>query len=237
MYTTESVMRDLEAAGTEQNRKIYRRHGAGDNQFGVSYANLGAMEKQIKREKNPNRDHLLGLELWATGNLDAQVLALRLADPTRVDDATLNQWAREVDNYGMADALGAFAARSANAHALGYAWIDADGEWIETAGWDILLQLIMNGTLTDAECEALLARIGRDIRTAKNRVRYAMNMTIINIGVRGGGLYTDAMNTARTIGPVIVDHGQTGCKTPDAAGYIDKTLAYQAGKLARKASG
>ena len=115
MVTFDSVMRDLEAAGTAQNRKIYRRHGAGDNQFGVSYATLDAMTKQIKREKNPERDHILGLELWATGNLDAQVLALRLADPTRMDDDTLNQWAREVDNYGMADALGAFAARSANA--------------------------------------------------------------------------------------------------------------------------
>jgi len=34
------VMTELEFLGTEQNRKIYRRHGAGDNQFGVSFANL-----------------------------------------------------------------------------------------------------------------------------------------------------------------------------------------------------
>ena len=237
MVTFDSVMRDLEAAGTAQNRKIYRRHGAGDNQFGVSYATLDAMTKQIKREKNPERDHILGLELWATGNLDAQVLALRLADPTRMDDDTLNQWAREVDNYGMADALGAFAARSANAHKLGYTWIDADDEWIETAGWNILHQLIISGKLTDAECEALLARIEQDIHEAKNRVRYAMNTAIINIGVRGGGLYTDAMATAHTIGPVTVDHGQTGCKTPDAATYIDKTLAHRAKKAASQAAG
>lgn len=236
MFTTERVMSDLEAAGTEQNRKIYRRHGAGDNQFGVSYATLGAMEKQIKREKNPARDHILGLELWATGNLDARVLALRLADPTRMNDDALIQWVHEVNDYGMADALGAFASRSANAHALGYAWIDAGHEWIETAGWNILHHLIASGELTDAECEALLVRIEQDIHTARNRVRYAMNTAIIAIGIRGGGLYTGAMASAHTIGPVIVDHGQTGCKTPDAATYINKTLAHQAKMAARKAA-
>ncbi|MFN8379166.1 MAG: DNA alkylation repair protein [Anaerolineae bacterium] len=235
MYTTERVMHDLEAAGSEQTRKTYRRHGVGENQFGVSYATLGTMEKQIKREKDPNRDHDLGLELWATGNHDARVLALRLSDPTRMDKGTLNQWVQDVDNYGMADALGAFAARSAYANEIGYAWIDADHEWVESTGWNVLHHLILSGELTDAECKALLLRIERDIHTAKNRVRHEMNTAIINIGVCGGDLYTGAVDTAHTIGPVIVDHGQTGCKTPDAVAYIDKTRAYQAEKAARKA--
>lgn len=236
MFTFESVMHDLEAAGTEQNRKIYRRHGAGDNQFGVSYAYMGTLEKQIKREKNPTRDHELGMQLWATGNLDAQVLALRLLDPKRMDQATLEQWVLGIGDYGMADAFGAFTAKTPYARALGYEWIDGDGEWIETSGWNILTHLILTNELTDAECEALLRRIEANIHTAKNRVRYSMNMAIINIGVRGGALYTGAMTSAKMIGPVIVDHGQTGCKTPDAAVYIDKTLAHQAEKAARKAA-
>lgn len=236
MYTTEQVMQELEAAGTEQNRKIYRRHGAGDNQFGVSYATLGAIEKQIKREKNPARDHEIGLELWATGNRDAQVLALRLLDPRRVDRDALNQWVRGLGDYGMADALGVFVAKVPDARELGYAWIDAEGEWIETTGWNVIGNLVALGEISEAECTELLVRIEREIHTAKNRVRYSMNQVVIAVGVRDGALYPLAMTSAQTIGPVMVDHGQTGCKTPDAASYIEKTLAYQAEKAARKAA-
>ena len=42
------VMRELEANGTAQNRKVYARHGAGENMFGVSFANLEKLRKQIK---------------------------------------------------------------------------------------------------------------------------------------------------------------------------------------------
>ena len=46
--SVEDVLRELELLGTEQTRKIYRRHGVGENQFGVSYANLGKLKKRIK---------------------------------------------------------------------------------------------------------------------------------------------------------------------------------------------
>jgi 3-methyladenine DNA glycosylase AlkD len=234
MFTTETVLHDLEAAGSEQTRKTNRRHGIGDNQYGVLYSSLGALEKQIKREKNPARDHDMGLELWATGNHEARVLALRLLDPQRMDDETLNAWVCEVDNYGMADAFAAFAAKTPHAHDLAFDWIGQNGEWVEAAGWNVLSHLILTGELSDAECAALLPRIERDIHTAKNRVRYSMNMVLINIGVRGGDLYTGAVTSAQHIGPVMVDHGQTGCKTPDAIPYIDKTLAHRAEKTARQ---
>jgi 3-methyladenine DNA glycosylase AlkD len=234
MFTTDSVMASLEAAGSEQTRKTYRRHGISDNMFGVSYATLGALEKQIRREKNPARDHAMGLDLWATGNYDACILALRLLDPQRMDEATLNRWVQQPDNYGMADAFGAFAAKTPHAHDLGYDWIARDSEWVEVAGWNVLSHLVLAGELSDSECAELLPRIQREIHTAKNRVRYSMNMALINIGVRGGALYTGASLAARQIGPVIVDHGQTGCKTPDALTYMDKTLAHRAEKSAKQ---
>jgi len=35
--TYREIMKELEALGTAQNRKVYRRHGAGENLFGVSF--------------------------------------------------------------------------------------------------------------------------------------------------------------------------------------------------------
>ena len=62
----EDVIRELESLGTAQNRKIYKRHGAGDRLFGVSFANLNKLKKKIKT------DHDLANQLWASGNVDAQ---------------------------------------------------------------------------------------------------------------------------------------------------------------------
>ncbi|HYO87141.1 MAG TPA: DNA alkylation repair protein [Candidatus Limnocylindrales bacterium] len=233
MFTTSSVLEALEAAGSAQTRKTYRRHGVGENQYGVSYAMLGALEKQIRREKDPARDHQIALDLWATGNHDARVLALRLADPKRADEALLNGWVRDLDNYVITDAFSSFAAKTAHAQPLAYKWIDADSEWIEAAGWNVLGQLAFNGALPDADCARLLPRIEGQLHASKNRVRYAMNNVIISIGGRGGELASAATAAAQRIGLVIVDHGETGCKTPDAAPYIERILARKGAQVVK----
>jgi 3-methyladenine DNA glycosylase AlkD len=40
----------LRSLGTEQNRKIYRRHGAGEDVYGVSFAHLKDLKKKIKTD-------------------------------------------------------------------------------------------------------------------------------------------------------------------------------------------
>ena len=55
--TYAEAMEQLEAMGTAQNRKVYRRHGIGEDLFGVSWANLGKLKKQVKV------DHDLAQEL------------------------------------------------------------------------------------------------------------------------------------------------------------------------------
>jgi len=68
MNKTEAL-RALKALGTAQNRKVYARHGVQPPLFGVSYAALGKLRKQI------GVDHKLALALWKSGNHDARVLA------------------------------------------------------------------------------------------------------------------------------------------------------------------
>jgi len=45
MSTTESVMKQLGAAGREGTARVYRRHGVKDEVLGVSYAALGGIAK------------------------------------------------------------------------------------------------------------------------------------------------------------------------------------------------
>jgi hypothetical protein len=67
-----------------------------------------------------------------------------------------------------------------------------------------------------------MREIQAEIHGAKNRKREAMNGALISIGGSRESLRAKAIATARAIGPVAIDHGDTDCKTADAVSYIQK---------------
>jgi hypothetical protein len=88
-------------------------------------------------------------------------------------------------------------------------------------------------TLPDDFFTDYLEIIGADIHSSKNRIRDAMNSAVINIGLRSATLEKRAVAAARRIGKVDVDHGETGCKTPDAVAYIKKTREHRKHRAAK----
>jgi 3-methyladenine DNA glycosylase AlkD len=220
----DEAMADLEAMGTEQNRKIYRRHGAGENQFGVSMANLNLLKKRIKT------DQALAEALWATGNADARSLATLIAAPKAFDSAALDHWVADVEQaryYVLADMLVRYVASlSPLAREKAEAWSKSDAEYVGQAGWDLIAVTAMkDASLPDSYFEAYLEEIESTIHERKNRTRHAMNGALIAIGTRNESLREQACDVAAKIGKVSVDHGETGCVTPEAIGYIKKTWA------------
>jgi hypothetical protein len=162
-------------------------------------------------------------------------LATRIADPARLDDATAEAWARDLDNYIVTDAFSALMTRSPLARAKMEAWTRSDDEWIGAAGWNILAHLALEDTaLPDDYFRSYLDEIGREIHGRKNRTRYSMNAAMIAIGVRNPALEAATLAAAAEVGKVDVDHLQTNCKTPDAAAYIRKTMDHRAKKAAAK---
>lgn len=222
METTQ-VLQTLAEAGTDQNRKIYARHGAKEPMYGVSFAFLGTLRKQIKK------DHPLAQALWATGNYDARNLALQVADPAALTDAEAEQWVNDIDNYVQAGILADLVIHTPMAFEKAQAWVKANAEFKERAGWLLFSLLAQSSSQDDHFWGTVLESIERDIHTAKNYVRDAMNTTLISIGLRPT-LTERAFAIAAKIGKVHVDHGETNCKTPDAAAYIQKTLDHRAKK-------
>jgi 3-methyladenine DNA glycosylase AlkD len=212
-----------------RNRKVYRRHGVTGEQYGVSYAELGKLEKKIKT------DHRLAVALWTTGNHDARVLATMVADPAAVDDALAESWVADLDNYVIADAFSALVAGSPPARAKAESWAGSPVDWIGQTGWTVIARLAMDGDGPgDGWFAERLATIERTIHQRPNRTRHAMNTALIAIGVRGEPFRDQALAAAARIGRVEVDHGETGCKTPDAAAYVERTLARRKAKPARR---
>lgn len=221
--TLQEVMSALESMGTAQNRKVYARHGYGENMFGVSFANLGKLAKKIKK------DHGLAAGLWKTGNGDARMLATMIADPGQATEKELDGWMEDIGFYALAHMFARnVAARTRFAQKKAEAWSKSKEDFTGQAGWDLVGMLAMeDGGLPDAFFEKQLETIEQRIHQSKNRTRHAMNNALIAIGIRNARLEKLALGAAARIGKVEVDHGETNCKTPDAAAYIKKTLAHR----------
>ncbi|WP_242212796.1 DNA alkylation repair protein [Bacillus cereus group sp. BfR-BA-01383] len=213
----EEVMQQLEEYGTEQTSKTYKNHGAKEPLFGVSFANLKLLKKKIKK------DHDLAISLWQTKNMDAMTLATYILDPKKVTTEQLNSWVQDVDYYCLMDVLMTAICTSPIAIARMEEWTKSDDEWIGRAGWSLLANIaIKNKTLHDDFFLPYLTEIRIHIHNEKNRKKEAMNSALIAIGIRNEYLERQAIEIAREIGKVEVDHGATSCKTPDAEPYIKK---------------
>ncbi len=219
--TLNETLSMLEELGTAQNRKVYARHGVNPPMYGVSYANQNRMVRKIKR------DQQLADSLWATGNHDARVLAARVADPMAMNATRLDAWVRDLDNSILAGELGALASASKTGLARFRKWTSRRGEWVATAGWNTFTEMVLNDhvDVDEALLDTCLDRIESQIHDQPNRVRYAMNNALIATGTVSATYRDRAIAAAERIGPVEVDHGETNCKTPDAASYIAKSFA------------
>ncbi|MEO1174262.1 MAG: DNA alkylation repair protein [Myxococcota bacterium] len=220
------VMKALKLAGTEKNRETWSRHGASEPMFGVSFGDQKKLAKSLKR------DQALADALWLTGNTDARYLAAQIADPDAIKKTVLRRWAKEIDHYVLAELVAKHVvAGSPLGWELVLEWTKSKAEWVSSLGWCSLANLAMTDDGRPArDYEAFVVRIEAEIGTAPNRTRHEMNNALIAIGSRSDGLARRATAAAKRIGAVVVEHGLTRCKTPDAVPYIKKAREHRAKK-------
>jgi hypothetical protein len=219
------AMAALEQAGSEQTRKTYRRHGAADPMFGVSFATLKALLKQI------GVDHELALALWDSGNYDARNLAVKIVDPARMTPSELDRWAGTGSTRMCGNYVAAIACEGAHGLECAKRWLQSAKVEERAAGWSAVGALAMNdASMADAWFAERLDELERTIHTADNGQRDPMNQALIAIGCRNAALRAAATATAQRIGKVQIDHGDTACKTPDAATSIAKAWEHSSGK-------
>ena len=219
------TMRALEKAGSEQTRKTYARHGAKEPMFGVSFAALKTLMKRIRV------DHDLALRLWDTGNFDARNLAFKVVDPARMSSADLDRWAQEPYARLCGGYVAHIAVEGAHARAKAEQWLAASDNAQRCVAWSLVGVMAMRDETTpDAWFAARLAEIERTIHSSPNAERGAMNQALIAIGCRSESLRKAAVAASKRVGKVEIDHGDTACKTPDAAEYIAKTWAHSTSK-------
>lgn len=214
------VMAALKAKGSAQIKNILMRHGAPASLLGVRIGDMKPIAKQIKG------DQALALELYATGIGDAQYLAAMVADGRQMTAKELQSWAQTA-SWDMISgfAIAWVASENPAGFKLASKWIDSKSEHVSRAGWSTLGAIAATKPDADLPVAAygkLLDRVAQTIHGAPDSVRYQMNNFVIMVGTYVAPLGAKAIATARKMGPVTVDMGDTDCKVPEAESYIIK---------------
>jgi len=219
------TMSELEKAGSAQTRKTYLRHGATEPMFGVSFATLKVLTKRIRIDQE------LAEALWETKNFDALNLAVKIADPAAISSKELDRWAATPTARMCGGYVAHLAAESPHGRAKADKWLTAKDEPTRFAAWSLVAAMAMidEGT-EDSWFVERLSEIEKGIHSGPNVQRYAMNAALIAIGCRNLPLRKAALASAKRIGTVEVDHGDTDCKTPVAAESIEKAWGHSKSK-------
>ncbi|MBM4068872.1 MAG: DNA alkylation repair protein [Planctomycetes bacterium] len=214
------ILVTLKKLGKPQTAAVYKRHGSGDNVFGVLTSEIAKLQKMIKV------DHVLAGALWKTGNAEARILALQVADPTKLTRADADGWIADGPVRFVGCYLSLLLARSPLNGATMRAWMKAPDESHREMGYGMFSVRLKENpdSISDADAENVLLTIEKEIHRSPNWARYAMNGALISIGIYKPALRKQALAAARRIGKVEVDHGETCCKTPDAVPYIEKAV-------------
>lgn len=220
--TATAILDELRPLGRESYKKVLLKHGVPEPFFGVKIEELKKIQKRIKR------DYQLALDLFETGNYDAQYLAGLIADDAKMTKRDLQRWAEKACGPLSGSTVPWVAAGSPHAREIALNWIESDKELIAAAGWATWTSLVAikeDADLDLAELKRLLQRVQKEIHAAPNKVRYAMNGFVIAVGSYVQSLTALARQTGEKIGPVTVDMGDTACDVPFAPEYIDKVAA------------
>ena len=223
--TASQVMQQLEAQGDQKVRQRYVRDGAGDNVFGVLMGKIRGLAQAL------GTDHALGLELWATGNHEARILACMLLDPGALTEKAARGLLEPLSNPLLVDELvGRVLVSAPVAEALQTRWMEGKGGLSRRAGWKLLAGRIARGLTKDLDVEATLARIERELPDAPYRVKEGINYCLVWIGLHLPAYTGETIAIGERLGRWDLRPIPRGCTSSYAPEWIAAVLALRKGE-------
>ncbi len=217
---TEDILKQLEALGQASIKKVLLKHGIKEPLYGVKIEELKKIQKTVKK------DNALSVKLYKTGIYDAMYLAGLIAEPEKMTVKELEDWAKQANAPVLHETIVAgIAAESKHGMELAKKWIESKDAGIASGGWATLSHMVSikeDSELDIPLLKELLKKVPQLILSAPNRVKSTMNSFVISAGSYVPELNELAKQTARKMGKVVVDMGDTACKVPDAIVYIEK---------------
>lgn len=218
--TVPALLEELAALSDPRMLAVNRKHG---DEHSVNLTALRAVAKRLRT------DHELGLELWATGNPDARLLALLLTRPKRFTAPELDTMLREAATPKEQDWLVNYMVKkSAHAEELRQAWMADEDPVVQSAGWALTSEAVAKRPEV-LDLPALLEDVHARMATAPERLQWAMNQTLATIGIEEPTLRDQAMAIGEELGVLRDYPTPPNCTSPFAPIWITEMVARREG--------
>ncbi|WP_253377403.1 DNA alkylation repair protein [Okibacterium sp. HSC-33S16] len=211
-------MAELAALDDPGARAVNLRHG---DDHGVNLGKLRAIAKRLKTQ------HELALDLWATGDTAARLLALLICRPKSFSRDELDAMLREARAPKVQDWLVNYVVKkSSHVEALREAWfVDADPV-VASAGWALTSERVAKKP-EGLDLPGLLDAIEAEMKGAPERLQWAMNSCLAQIGIAHPTLRSRAVDIGERL-EVLKDYPTPpNCTSPFAPIWIAEIVRRQ----------
>ncbi|MEV4072510.1 DNA alkylation repair protein [Nonomuraea fuscirosea] len=209
-----------ELAGLEdaQAREVNERHG---DDHGVNLGRLRAVAKRLKTQ------HELACRLWETDDTAARLLALLICRPKAFSLAELDAMIRETRAPKVHDWLVNYVVKkSPHAEELRVAWFADPDPVVASAGWALTTERVAKKP-EGLDLPALLDVIEAEMRDAPDRLQWAMNHCLAQIGIDHAQHRARALDIGERL-EVLKDYPTSpGCTSPFAPTWINEIVRRQ----------
>jgi len=199
-------------------RAVNERHG---DDHGVNLGKLRALAKRLKTQ------HPLALELWATGDSAARLVALLVCRPKEFSRNQLDAMMREARASKVRDWLINYVVtKSPHAEELRVAWSADPDATVRSAGWALTAERVRKNA-DGLDLPQLLDVVEAEMKAAPDRLQWEMNNTLAYIGIEHSELRDRALEIGERL-EVLKDYPTSpGCTSPYAPVWIAEMVRRQ----------
>jgi len=214
--TVAELMDELRALEDPKIRAINERHG---DDHGVNLTKLRAVAKRVKTNQG------LAVELWSTGDSAARLLALLICRPKLYSLDELDAMLRGAGSPRVQDWLINYVVKkSPHAEALRQDWFSDPDPIVASAGWALTSERVVRSP-EGLDLAGLLDQIEAEMVEAPERLQWAMNHCLAQIGIENPALRERAVDIGERLG-VLRDYPTApGCTSPFAPLWIAEMVS------------
>ncbi|RSD19177.1 DNA alkylation repair protein [Amycolatopsis eburnea] len=207
--TVDEVLADLAALEDPKARAVNEKHG---DDHGVNLSKLRAVAKRLKTQQD------LARELWRTDDTAAKLLATLICRPKAFERDELDAMLRTARTPKVHDWLVNYVVKkSTHAEELRQAWFADPDPVVASAGWALTTARVPKMT---EGLDELLDVIEKEMKDAPDRLQWAMNHCLAQIGIEHAGLRARAIAIGERL-EVLKDYPTPpNCTSPFAPVWI-----------------
>ncbi|RKN35578.1 DNA alkylation repair protein [Micromonospora musae] len=216
--TVTELLAELAALDDPKMRKVNESHG---DDHGVNLGKLRAVAKRLKTQQD------LARQLWATDDTAARLLALLICRPKAFERDELDAMLRAARAPKVHDWLVNYVVKkSPHSEALRVAWFADADPVVASAGWALTTERVAKKP-EGLDLPGLLDVIEAEMKDAPERLQWAMNHCLAQIGIEHAAHRTRALEIGERL-EVLKDYPTSpGCTSPFAPTWINEMVRRQ----------